>query len=162
MDPKDDQTIWISPPTTRMVVTYNLAYSPDKVSLSRKGRRIWEAEERPALGSVCYGTHRGQCAVLDAPRPLNPDGSLGAPGQTLKRALYLARSGQDRELTLAAGALVGCPVGNWGETTQAMQRLREYLPLRQLREYSVDDFIEAAYVVDHADRYRPRPDRGGQ
>lgn len=82
--------------------------------------------------------------------------------QTLKQALYLARSGKDRELALAAGALIGCPVGGWGETAQATRRLREYLPLRQLREYSADEFIGAAYVVDHAGRYQPRPDPGGQ
>ena len=53
----------------------------------------------------------------------------------------------------ALNGLVGCPVGGWGETQQAMRRIVDELPHRQDRAYHVDDLVAAALVVNHADRY---------
>jgi len=75
--------------------------------------------------------------------------------QTLKQAVKLTnRPGTD--MARAACALDGCPVGGWPETNQAMQRIREYLPGRIDRNYSLGSFIEAVYYVDSLDRYRTK------
>lgn len=75
--------------------------------------------------------------------------------QTLKQAIHLARSGKSRDLARAAYYLHGLPVGGWGETSQAMVRIREELPLRADRDYTVGDFVSAAYEV-RGDRYYSR------
>lgn len=75
--------------------------------------------------------------------------------QSLKQALRLTRI-PGTDMARAAHALDGCPVGGWGETDQAYRRIREYLPRRSERDYSLDEFVDAAYTIDHADRYRPR------
>lgn len=75
--------------------------------------------------------------------------------ETLAAALYLAR-GKSKAHARAATALDGCPVGGWGETQQAFQRLEDDLPLRSMRAYTIAEFVAAAYTVDHADRYRTR------
>lgn len=74
--------------------------------------------------------------------------------QTLKQAIHLATTGESRDLRRAALALDGKPVGGWPETQQARREVRELLPLESLRGYTVLDFIEAAYKLDSADRYR--------
>lgn len=74
--------------------------------------------------------------------------------QTLKEAEHLARSGKSKALRSAAVALHGKPVGSWGETQSAMRDLRNDLPLRMLRAYTVDEFVSAIYTVDSSDRYR--------
>lgn len=75
--------------------------------------------------------------------------------QTLKQALYLMTSGQSRSLLSAARSLDGKPLGGWGDTEQARRQLRNELPLRSLRAYTVDEFVDAAYTV-HSDRYITR------
>jgi hypothetical protein len=77
--------------------------------------------------------------------------------QTLKQAVYLAHKGKDAALYRAASYLSGCPEGGWGETVQAVANIRDELPLRSLRSYSVDQFIAAIYYLDHADRFVQRP-----
>jgi hypothetical protein len=52
--------------------------------------------------------------------------------------------------------LNGCPVGGWGETAQAMRQLAEELPFKADRSYTVNDFVDAAYEVNHAGRYQSR------
>jgi hypothetical protein len=74
--------------------------------------------------------------------------------QTLKQALLLARSGKSKALARAGHYLSGCPEGGWAETAQAMRRIRDELPLRSERDYTLDEFVSAAYIVDSADRYR--------
>jgi hypothetical protein len=74
--------------------------------------------------------------------------------QSLAEAVELVRAGASRSLCRAAGYLVGCPVGGWPETVQARRQLRDELPLRCLRSYTLDDFIKKVYVVDQSDRYR--------
>jgi len=76
--------------------------------------------------------------------------------QTLKQAIHLARTGQDRSLARAAHYLDGCPEGGWGETDQAVRQIQDELPLRGERSYTLREFIEAAYSLDHARRYRTR------
>lgn len=76
--------------------------------------------------------------------------------QTLKQALHLGHFGESRGLALALHALDGCPVGGWGETAQARRQIAEELPRRIDRSYTLDDFVDAAYEVDHADRYRAK------
>ena len=74
--------------------------------------------------------------------------------QTLKKALYLVRSGQNRHLAQAASVLSGCPVQPCGETDQAWRQVTDLLPPRSQREYTVDDFVDAVYLVSEANRYR--------
>lgn len=75
--------------------------------------------------------------------------------QTLQQALHLAKSGKSRDLAFAANALTGCPEGGWAETDQARRQILEWLPLRCERGYTIDQFIAAAYAVDHAGRFQP-------
>lgn len=75
--------------------------------------------------------------------------------QTIAAAIHRANENHN-DMTRAALVLDGCPVGGWGETQQAMQRLRELLPSREARSYSVEDFIDAVYRIDAADRYRSK------
>jgi hypothetical protein len=74
--------------------------------------------------------------------------------QTLSQAVYLASTNQSRSLVLAANALIGCPVGGWPETVQARQRILDELPLRSQRAYTIEQWVDAVYRVDHTDHYR--------
>ena len=74
--------------------------------------------------------------------------------QSLKQALYLIETGESESLSRAACYLDGCPVGGWGETTQARRQIVDELPHRELRSYTVSEFIAAVYTVDDTDRYR--------
>jgi hypothetical protein len=76
--------------------------------------------------------------------------------QTLVQAIYLAFSGRDHELQMALGLLTGCPVGAWGETRQARLQVAGQLPPRRARAYTLDDFIDAAWVVSQSGRYQLR------
>jgi hypothetical protein len=75
--------------------------------------------------------------------------------QTLKKALYLLRSGQSRSLRIAANLLDGLPVGGWGETHQAWRQMIGELPVRAMRGYTADEFAESVYEVRN-DRYHTR------
>lgn len=75
--------------------------------------------------------------------------------QTLKKAIALTNI-PATDMARAACVLDGCPVGGWPETNQAMQRIREYLPQRSDRNYSLGSFVEAVYCVDFSGRYRTR------
>lgn len=73
--------------------------------------------------------------------------------ETLKHAVakfHLGRGGYAR------GGLAGCPAGGWPETEQAFRRIADALPLRDMRSYTVQQFVEACYFVDHAGRYQVR------
>lgn len=76
--------------------------------------------------------------------------------QTLKQAIHLAQSGKSRELRSAALELDGKPQGGWPETEQARRAVREALPLRSQRDYTLGEFIEAVYEIDSSDRYRAK------
>lgn len=52
--------------------------------------------------------------------------------------------------------LGGCPIGDWPETRQALARLRDDLPDRDRRDYTLHELVEALYRVDCAGRYRWR------
>lgn len=54
----------------------------------------------------------------------------------------------------AARALDGAPVGGWGETEQGRHEVAEALPQEAGRDFSIGEFVDAMYYVDHADRYR--------
>lgn len=55
--------------------------------------------------------------------------------------------------------LSGCPTGGWPETKQALLRIADWLPAQ--RSYTVYQFVDAVYIVDHACRYQLN-DWGGQ
>jgi hypothetical protein len=71
--------------------------------------------------------------------------------QTLKQAITTA----ERMGALRCG-LGGCPQGGWPETRQAMERIEDCLPRREMRTYALQDFVDALYTVDHAGRYQVR------
>lgn len=73
--------------------------------------------------------------------------------QTLKQALYLIRLEKSPALARAAAYLRNCPVGGWAETAQAKRRILDELPLREARSYSLGEFIETVYKIDHRDYY---------
>ena len=66
------------------------------------------------------------------------------------------RAGLRPALARALNGLVGCPVGGWGETAQAMRRIADESPRLAEREWSVDDLVSRVLVPDYADRYRWR------
>jgi len=72
--------------------------------------------------------------------------------ETLRQAVKLARTGRR---PVRAG-LDGCPVGGWARTQQALAGLAEELPHYTARHYTVDQLVDALYVVDHVNRYRWR------
>lgn len=72
--------------------------------------------------------------------------------QTLKEAIRLVESG-NTHMVRAATALNGCPVGGWGETTQAWNQMTDYLPRKDRRAYTARDFVIAVYDVTLSDRY---------
>lgn len=81
--------------------------------------------------------------------------------QTLAQALELARTGKDRDLQRAARILHGLPEGGWGETQEAMRELEGHLPFDFQRDYTVAQFVAAAYTVSSgptgfAGRYESR------
>jgi len=75
--------------------------------------------------------------------------------QSLKVAL------KNNSVRRAIGGLVGCPVGQWAETAQSMSRLRDDIPRRDARSYTVDELVAAALTIDHADRYQWRTGEKG-
>lgn len=74
--------------------------------------------------------------------------------QTLAQAIHLATTGKSRTLRGAATELHSKPVGGWPETEQALRQIKDALPLRDARDYTLDEFVGAMYLVDSADRYR--------
>lgn len=76
--------------------------------------------------------------------------------QTLVQAIHLAFSGRSRDMMSAINSLAGKPFGSWPETAEAERQVRNELPFRNQRSYTVHQFIEAAYFLDKADRYRTR------
>lgn len=73
--------------------------------------------------------------------------------QTLRKAVYQCLTGRGLREALQ---LDGCPVGGWPETEQAWNVLLNALPVRDLRSYTVNEFVDAVYRVDSAHRYRAR------
>lgn len=72
------------------------------------------------------------------------------------------RSEKNRKAVRICG-LAGCPEGGWGETEQAKLRIRDMLPNRDERSFTVDDVIDAMYRVNCPDpnaagRYELRED----
>lgn len=65
---------------------------------------------------------------------------------------------QSPPIVRALEAIVGCPVGAWGETAQALRDLEEALPRAGRRAYSRDELVAAALSVDAGGRYRWRED----
>jgi hypothetical protein len=72
--------------------------------------------------------------------------------QTLTQAM------QTEEIRRALGGLIGCPCGGWPETLQALRQLSDALPYREMRDYTLVDILDAALVLNHADRYAWRDD----
>lgn len=68
--------------------------------------------------------------------------------QSIKQAL------RSTEIVRALSGLVGCPVGGWAETKQAMARIDDAIPIRSLRSYTASSLVEAAMRVDSAQRYQ--------
>lgn len=68
---------------------------------------------------------------------------------------FLRRLEADREpqVNRALAGLVGRPFGGWLETQQAIQDIREALPLRHHRSFSAAELIQATMTLDHANRY---------
>jgi hypothetical protein len=66
----------------------------------------------------------------------------------------LAAAGRVPAISNALAGLIGKPFGGWGETAQAMGRLREELPWRDERNYTVWQLIDHYLDRDHADRYQ--------
>jgi hypothetical protein len=74
---------------------------------------------------------------------------------TLKKAKSLADTGKSKNLARAANIMTGCPRGGWAETAQAKTRLADLLPTD--RSFSRQQWLEEMYVLDHAERYQPKP-----
>lgn len=68
---------------------------------------------------------------------------------------FLRRLAADREpqTNRALAQLVGQPAGGWPETQQAIQDIREALPLRHNRTFAAAELIQATMTLDHANRY---------
>lgn len=73
--------------------------------------------------------------------------------KTLRTAIKNARKA-GHPLHRALNGLVGCPVGVWGETEQALRAVTEELPRRECRTYTLNDLTTAVLEHDHADRYQ--------
>lgn len=67
--------------------------------------------------------------------------------KTIKGAL------KNKSIVRALNGLVGCPSGGWPETNQAFRQLREELPRREERNYTMFELVGHCLTVDHADRY---------
>jgi hypothetical protein len=80
--------------------------------------------------------------------------------QTLVQAVHLALSGKSTALASASQSLDGKPAGGWPETDAARRDIRDQLPVRLLRCYTIDHFISAVYELDSSDRYRTRTQSG--
>ena len=61
-----------------------------------------------------------------------------------------------RGVQQALNGLDGCPVGGWGETDQAMRRIREELPFRQDRDWTLGDLVAREMEEDATGRWRWR------
>ena len=83
--------------------------------------------------------------------------------QSLKQAVHLAKTGKSKALATAARCLHGLPEGGWPQTQQARLDILEYLPLRDMRSYTITEFIGATYLLEEhknaACIYRSRTDR---
>lgn len=68
---------------------------------------------------------------------------------------FLRRLQADREpqANRALAGLVGQPAGGWPETQQAIQAIREALPLRHNRTFSAAELIQATMTLNRANRY---------
>ena len=69
--------------------------------------------------------------------------------ESLHQRLRLIRSGR-----ASASGLEGCPVGGWPETQQGMRSIREDIPVRAARTYTIHQLVDAIYTVDASGRYR--------
>ena len=58
----------------------------------------------------------------------------------------LATALKSSEVRRGLSQLVGCPVGNCGQTEQAARNLYDYIPCRSLRAYTVQELIDAALI----------------
>jgi hypothetical protein len=76
--------------------------------------------------------------------------------QTLVQAVYLATSGRSHSLQSARNTMLGLPCGGWAETTQGYRQMLGELPVRSLRAYTADQFLEATCCLDSSDRFRAR------
>lgn len=85
----------------------------------------------------------------------------GRRRQSLKRMLSLLVAGKAADVSRALNGLVGTPEGAWGETSQAVRRITEALPLRDERNYNVHQLIGATMIVDDAGRFRFKPEYSG-
>ena len=75
--------------------------------------------------------------------------------QTLRTAVRHARQ-EGHPLCRAINGMVGLPVGGWGETDQAMRAVREELPFRGERRYTLGEIISAVLEEAPNGRYRRR------
>ena len=82
---------------------------------------------------------------------MDADLSQASRRESLRRRVKIAR-----ETCRVYCSLHGCPTGGWGETAQARSEIADALPFRAERAYTVDDLIDALYVVDATGRYRWR------
>lgn len=69
------------------------------------------------------------------------------------KKITMSAAWQRRGVRLAAGTLVGCPVGGWAETMQAKRAIVDELPSRAERDWSVADFLDAVFEINAAERY---------
>lgn len=79
--------------------------------------------------------------------------------QTLVQAVYLATSGKSRELRSAACCLIGTMPGS-GERAQAHRQMVSLLPVRRLRAYTAEQFLESVCRMDDGERWHLRDEPG--
>jgi hypothetical protein len=60
---------------------------------------------------------------------------------------------EKNQVAVRSCGLAGCPVGGWAETEQAMRRIRDELPMKCDRSFTVRDVVDALYCEDHNCRY---------
>ena len=79
--------------------------------------------------------------------------------QTLVQATHLAVTGKSRKLRSAACCLIGTMPGS-GERAQAHRQMVSLLPVRRLRAYTAEQFLESVCRMDSAERWhlRDEPD----
>jgi len=68
----------------------------------------------------------------------------------MKRRIGLKRwlAKEQNRIAVRSCGLDGCPEGDWGETVQAMGRIREELPFRDERLFTLYEVIDAMYTVN--------------
>jgi hypothetical protein len=76
----------------------------------------------------------------------------------MKRGIGLKRwlAKEKNRVAVRQHGLAGCPEGGWGETQQAMDRMRGELPFE--RAFTAREVIDALYLVDTNGRYQVRED----